>query len=206
MDVPGQRRWSEHQEKFRAHYRELFSDKQHLSRMTLEEFTRFFTSDELANVGPARFAAESTLKELGPAEFLEKSRAALEYLLFEERRSLEERLTDLVDGHRSPALKGVREAILTKVLAAAWPERVFPALVYDSKDGSGKRQVADALLGLPLPAKDRSGWTIGRLAVWSNDLFVDLARILEFQDLHTAADFIWWLWKRHQDGEFFLSP
>jgi hypothetical protein len=127
----------------------------------------------LANVGPARFAAETTLKELGPGEFLEKVQAALEYLLFDEQRSLEQRLTDLFDGHRSPAVKGVREAILTKVLAAAWPERIFPALVYDSEDGSGKCQLADVLLGLTLPPKDQSNWTIGRLAIWSNDFFVD---------------------------------
>jgi hypothetical protein len=201
IDVPGQPRWSVHQGDFRGHYRELFSNKDGLSRMTVEDFKRFFVSDELANVGPARFAAETTLKEFGPDEFLEKVQAALEYLLFDERRSLEQRLTDLVDGHRSPAVKGVREAILTKVLAAAWPERIFPALVYDSVDGSGKRQVADALLGLTLPPKDQSNWTIGRLAIWSNDLFVDVARNLGFQDLLTAADFIWWMWHRHREGE-----
>jgi hypothetical protein len=60
--------------------------------MTVEDFKRFFVSDELANVGPARFAAETTLKELGPGEFLESVRAALEYLLFDEQRSLEQRL------------------------------------------------------------------------------------------------------------------
>ena len=153
---PGRPAWSEHQGEFRDRYRDLFSARDRLSRMTVQDFERFFVSDELANVGPARFAAETTLKELGPEEFIDKVRAALEYLLFEERRPLEQRLTDLVDGHASPALKGVREAILTKVLAAAWPEQIFPALVYDSEDGSGKRQVADALLGLSLPPRDAS--------------------------------------------------
>ncbi len=174
--------------------------------MTVEDFKRFLVSDELAHVGPARFAAETTLKDFGPGEFLDKVRAALEYLLFDEQRSLEQRLTDLVDGERSPAVKGVREAILTKVLAAAWPERIFPALVYDSEDGSGRRQVADVLLGLTLPPKDRSNWTIGRLAICSNNLFVDVARNLGFQDLPTAADFIWWLWKRHREGEDLFPP
>jgi hypothetical protein len=174
--------------------------------MSVGEFKRFFIADEVANVGPARFAAETTLKELGPDEFIEKVRAALDYLLFDERRSLEQRLTDLVDGHRSPAIKGVREAILTKVLAAAWPDRIFPALVYDSEDGSGKRQLADVLLGLILPPRDRSTWTIGRLAIWSNDLFVDVVRDLGFQDLLSAADFIWWLWKRHREGEELFRP
>jgi Zn ribbon nucleic-acid-binding protein len=203
---PGRPAWSEHQVEFRDRYRVLFSARDRLSRMTVQDFERFFVSDELANVGPARFAAETTLKELGPEEFIDKVRAALEYLLFEERRPLEQRLTDLVDGHASPALKGVREAILTKVLAAAWPEQIFPALVYDSEDGSGKRQVADALLGLSLPPRDRSDWTIGRLAIWSNDLFVDVAHALGFQDLHSAADFVWWLWKRHQEGDELFPP
>lgn len=64
--MPDTRRpkWSEHQGEFRAHYLDLFSTKDHLARMTLQDFKRFFTSDELANVGPARFAAETTPKEL----------------------------------------------------------------------------------------------------------------------------------------------
>jgi hypothetical protein len=174
--------------------------------MGVRDFERFFVSDELANVGPARFAAETTLNELGPELFHERVQAALEYLLFDERRSIEQRLTDLVDGKSSPAVKGVREAILTKVLAAAWPERIFPALVYDSQDGSGKRQVAEALFGLSLPSRDGTNWTIGRLAIWSNDLFVDAAHRLGFESIPPAADFIWGLWKRHQAGEQIFSP
>jgi hypothetical protein len=169
--------------------------------MRVEDFKRFFVSDELANVGSARFAAQATLKELGPEEFLEKVREALEYLLFDDRRPLEKRMTDLVDGRSSPAVKGVREAILTKVMAAAMPDRIFPALVYDSEDGSGKRQVADALFGLALPPRDRTNWTIGRLAIWSNDLFVDVIHELGFQDLPSAADFVWGLWGRYRNGE-----
>lgn len=108
---------------------------------------------------------EAMIDRIGPDAFLEQVRSALAYLLFEEHRSLEQRLTDLIDGQASPAVKGVREAILTKVLAAAWPDRIFPALVYDSEEGAGKRQLAHALLGLSLPARDGSDWTIGRLAI-----------------------------------------
>lgn len=201
---PARPRWSEHQAAFRAHYQEVFSTRDGVLHMTAEDFKRFFVGDDLANVGPARFAAEKTLKELGPELFLERVQAALEYLLFDEQRPLEQRLTDLVDGQASPAVKGIREAILTKVLAAAWPDLIFPALVYDSEQGSGKRQVSEALFGLSLPPRDRNDWTIGRLAIWSNDLFVDVASKLGFHELPSAADFVWGMWKRHQEGEDLL--
>jgi hypothetical protein len=206
INDPGQPKWSEHQVEFRTRYRTLFSTRDHLGRMTAEDFRDFFISGELADAGPARFMAARTLKQLGADAFLEKVQAALEYLLFNEQRSLEQRLTDLIDGQAPPAVKGVREAILTKVLAAAWPEKIFPALVYDSEGGSGKRQVAEALLGLSLPPRDRSNWTIGRLAIWSNDLFVDLASVLGFQDLPRAADLVWWLWSRHREGAKLFPP
>lgn len=201
---PGRPRWSEYQGEFRDRYRELFS-QDGLAQMTVDDFVDFYVSDAIANVGPAQFAANATLKELGPGAFLESVRAALEYLLYDERGPLEQRLTDLIDGHRSPALKGIREAILTKVLATAWPDRIFPLLVYDSEEGSGKRQIAAAILGLNLPPRDRTDWTIGRLAIWSNDLFADVAN-LGFTDLPSAADFVWWLWTRHREGQDIFPP
>lgn len=193
------------EEAFKQHYQGVFQPES-LSVMTLQDFMKFCGErgggeGGFANIGPAQWAVEASLAEMGEEAFLNGVREAIEYLLYNDRRPLEQRFTDLVDGKRSPAMSGIREAVLTKVLVAAMPDQFFPLLVFDSPDGSGKRQIALAILGLTLPARDRAGWTIGRLAIWSNDLFVDVGRGLGFENLQAAGHFIWSRWNEHRRTE-----
>lgn len=190
------------EEAFKLQYQRLFQADS-LPSMTLRDFMRFCGErgggeGGFANIGRAQFAVERAVEELGEVAFLEGVKEAIEYLLYNDRRPLEQRFTDLVDGKRSPAMSGIREAVLTKVLVAAMPDRFFPLLVFDSPDGSGKRQIALAVLGLTLPSRDRAGWTIGRLAIWSNDLFVDVGKGLGFENLQAAGHFIWSLWTENR--------
>ncbi|MQB01443.1 MAG: hypothetical protein GEU78_14320 [Actinobacteria bacterium] len=124
---------------------------------------------------------------MGPEEFISKVRAAIEYLLYSERGTLANRFTDLVDGKRSPAVTGIKEAILNKVLVAALPEDVFPLLKYDS--ASGKWQITKAVFDINLPSRNLTHWTSGRLAIWSSDLFVEATRRW-FEDPLVGAAFV----------------
>lgn len=97
-----------------------------------------------------------------------------------------DRLTDLADGTFSQSMPGWGEALLTKTLAVAEPDRFLPIVTYDEKVA-----IALAVYGLELPIVDEASLTLGRLAVWSNDLLVDLAGD-GFDDLHHAAAFLRW--------------
>ncbi len=183
---------------FKERYHVLFA-KERISHLTVDDFVTFYTTPAYADIGPAVMAIRTQMAEYGEDDYTAGVREAIEYLLYSEKGSLEQRFTDLVEGKRSPALPGLKESILTKVLCAADPDRFFPLLVYDSPDGSGKRQIAEAVLGLALPPRDRSDWTIGRLAIWSNDLFVEIAHLLDISDLQRAGEMIWWLWVQARD-------
>ena len=93
-------------------------------------------------------------------------------------------MTDLVDGGYAMAMPGFGETLLTKTLAIGDPDRFLPIATY-----AEKRELAASLVGVDLPEPGVADWTIGRLAVWSNDLLVDVAGD-GFDDLHQAADFL----------------
>jgi hypothetical protein len=103
---------------------------------------------------------------------------------------VEDRLTDLVDNGYSLAMPGFGEALLTKTLAISDADRFLPIGTYTEK-----REIVASLTGLELPESGTAAWTIGRLAVWSNDLLVDLAGN-GFDDLHHAAEFLRWTKER----------
>lgn len=183
---------------FRERYEKHFS-KEGIRDLSADEFRKFYNSHAmLADVGQAAMAAEMTYREMGPEEFISNVRSSIEYLLYGERGTLANRFTDLVDGKRSPAVSGIKEAILTKVLVAALPNDVFPLLKYDSV--SGKRQIAKAVFDINLPGRNSTHWTSGRLAIWSSDLFVETTRRW-FEDLYVAAAFVWGLWDRTRKGD-----
>ena len=116
----------------------------------------------------------SAWNQMGESAAADQTRAAIEYLLRgPEQLPVEERLTHLIEGHHGRGMKGFKEALLTRVLCVVQPERFLPILVY-SGDGTGKREIAEAVFGLRMPKPDQSSMHIGRLAVWSNDLLLDL--------------------------------
>ena len=122
---------------------------------------------------------------LGELEAARRIRAMTQQLL---RGSGEvgDRLTGLVDGTFSMTMPGWGEALLTKTLSVAEPDRFLPLVTYDDKVA-----VARAVYGIELPVVDETSLTLGRLAVWSNDLLVDLAGE-GFDDLHHTAAFLRW--------------
>ncbi|MCW2770042.1 MAG: hypothetical protein JWR27_1475 [Aeromicrobium sp.] len=122
---------------------------------------------------------------MGEFEGARRVRATVQHLL-RGHGELEDRLNQLIEGEHATPMPGVGEALLTKTLAVAEPDRFLPVLTYDDK-----AEVTRAVYGLELPKVDESSLTRGRLGVWSNDLLVDLLGD-GFDDLHQAASFLRW--------------
>ncbi len=165
----------------------------------------FVTSDVLALSGnTTSFARE--WRRLGDRDASRRFRGVVEYLLRGENGEdddsaddlpLPDRFTALAEGRSEYAMGGVREPVLTRILAVARPERFLPVLTVDGgSGGEGKRELARSVLRLELPAVDRSRHTVGRVACGSNDLLVD-ALGAGFVDLDDAAAFL--IWAHGQD-------
>ncbi|NMO89894.1 hypothetical protein [Actinomycetospora sp. TBRC 11914] len=162
----------------------------------------FVTSDVLALSGnTTSFARE--WRRLGDRDASQRFRGVVEYLLRGESGEdedgagrddppLEDRFTELAEQRSPYAMGGVRETVLMHVLAVARPERFLPLLSVDSgSGGEGKRDIARTVLGVEIPAVDRTRHTVGRVACGSNDLLVD-ALGAGFTDLDDAAAFLLW--------------
>lgn len=88
-------------------------------------------------------------------------------------------------------MPGFKEPLLTKVLCVVYPERFLPLFSYTA-EGTGKRELTESVFGLHLPVKpDATAMQIGRLAVWSNDLLLELVGD-GFTGTHHAAAFLLW--------------
>lgn len=136
-------------------------------------------------------------RALGNVRAAEAFRGVVEHLLRgEDPPAPEDRLTELITSDEPPAMPGFREAMLTRVLCIAEPERFLPILIYTSPAG-GKREIARQVFGIELPAPETTSQTIGRLAYWSNDLLVELIGH-RFVNLDHARQFLWWV-KDHPD-------
>lgn len=126
---------------------------------------------------------------LGEREATERVRGVIGYLLRGEGLDLEDRFSALVDGSSGVEMKGFREALLTKVLWVNDPERFVPLVMYTGN--AGKKEIARAIWDLRLPDPDAVDWSLGRLAVWSNDLLRELAG-KGFEDPRHIGEFLWW--------------
>lgn len=122
---------------------------------------------------------------LGELEGARRVRAVTNHLL-RGHGAIEDRLTDLIGGSVVVGMPGWGEALLTKTLSVADPDRFLPVVTY-----AEKRAIAAAVHGLELPDPDETSWTIGRLGVWTNDLLVDLAGD-GFADLRHVATYVRW--------------
>jgi len=146
---------------------------------------RYF-ADDSTGVGtgdPTEFDKAWVL--LGELEGARRVRAVTNHLL-RGYGELPDRLTDLADGTFGQSMPGWGEALLTKTLSVAEPDRFLPIVTYEHK-----KAVALAVYGIELPVVDETSLTIGRLGVWSNDLLVDLAGE-GFDDLRHVAAFLRW--------------
>ena len=130
-------------------------------------------------------------KRLGEDVAADRTRAAISYLLRgPETVPLEDRLSHLIEDHAGTGMPGFKEALLTKVLCVMEPDRFLPILTYATEE-TGKHDLTRAVWGLHLPKVDLTSMQIGRLAVWSNDLLLELAGD-DFTGPQQVAEFVWW--------------
>lgn len=127
--------------------------------------------------------------DVGDEEAAERVRDVVEFLLRGEGMALEDRFSGLVDGSAGVEMKGFREALLTKVLWVSDPDRFIPLVTYTGNPG--KKEIAEAIWGVRLPAPDAVDWSLGRLSVWSNDLLRELSGD-GFEDTRHVGEFLWW--------------
>jgi len=173
---------------FRTRYRRAFS-KDGLAQSDPQLFKDFANSNVGANPGNMSVFNDAW-NAMGPEAGAQHVRDAVNYLLHEDDRGpIEDRLTYLIDPKCQVGIKGFKEALLTKVLCMAYPDRFLPIVKYTG--AAGKREIASAVFGLTLPAPDSVTVTIGRLIVWSNDRIVSLLGD-HFEDMEHAAAFLWW--------------
>jgi hypothetical protein len=126
---------------------------------------------------------------MGEHEASARTRNTIRYLLYgPETVPLPDRLTRLILGQGGLGMTGFKEPALTRVLVAMFPETYLPVWTYGAARG-GKREIAKRVYGLTLPDVAKEQLTIGRLALWSNELLVDLVRD-DFDDLSQAAAFL----------------
>jgi hypothetical protein len=173
---------------FWAYYQQVFS-RDGLMDAPPQAFKDFANSGVGAHPGNMS-VFNIAWNEMGPQEGARRVRDAIDYLLYAEDGSyLEDRLTYLIQGGREVGMVGFRESLLTKVLCIVEPQRFVPIVNYTGK--SGKKEVAERLFQLHLPAPERVSWTIGRRIIWSNDLLAELAGD-GFLDMQHAAHYLWW--------------
>ncbi len=174
---------------FRERYRQLFT-QDGLAEATPEQLLYFATSDTLASAGNMS-GVNRAWKTQGDDVAAQKVRETIGFLLHGPASlRLEDRLTQLIDGKKIGLPSFNKEPLLTKVLCVVEPERFLPVLKYTAPT-DGKKEIAKLVFDLDLPAAEKVAWTIGRVAVWSNDLLRSLVGN-DIPDLHQATKFLAW--------------
>jgi len=174
---------------YRERYQELFS-RAGLATAPPEALLEFATTDTVASAGNMS-GLNRAWKTQGPDKAAQKVRESVEYLLYgPESLRLEDRFTQLVDGKRVGFPSFNKEPLLTKVLCVVEPARFLPVLKYTAPT-DGKKEIVKLVFELDLPAVEKSAWTVGRLAVWSNDLLRSLVGN-DIPDLQQATKFLAW--------------
>ena len=174
---------------YRDRYRALFTREQ-LPQASPEALHHFANSATVAAPGTMT-GFNRAWTALGPDRAAAALRTTIGYLLYgPESIRLEDRVTELVTGRKNLGFAGFKEALLTKVLCIAEPDRFLPLLKYSAAAG-GKRQLASLVYGLDLPEAEKTSYTIGRLVVWSNDLLLTLTQP-HVEDPLQAAQFLQW--------------
>ena len=174
---------------FRTRHQELFS-RDGLSSASPDDLVEFVTGDTLASPGNMS-GFNRAWKTQGADRAAQKVRESIEYLLHgPESLRLEDRLTQLLDGKKVGFPSFNKEPLLIKVLCVVEPERFLPVLKYTAAT-DGKKEIVKLVFELDLPAAEKSGFTLGRLAVWSNDLLRSLVGN-DIPDLQQATKFLAW--------------
>ncbi|HYN30825.1 MAG TPA: hypothetical protein VES95_13300 [Dermatophilaceae bacterium] len=172
-----------------ARYRQVFS-AEGLRACTPADLKEFATNPTGAHPGNMS-VFNRAWKRLGEDDAAARTRGSVEYLLRGPATTpVEDRLTALIEDPDGTGMPGFKESLLTKVLCIMEPDRFLPILTYGG-EGTGKRDVTEAVYGLHLPKVDQTAMQIGRLATWSNDLLLELVGE-GFAGTQHAASFLWW--------------
>ena len=174
---------------YRARFQPLFT-REGLPTASPEDLLDFVTTDTVASPGNMSGLTRAW-KTQGADKAAQKVRESIEYLLHgPDTIRLEDRLTQLIDGKKVGFPSFNKEPLLTKVLCIAQPDRFLPVLRYSAAT-DGKKEIVKLVFELDLPHAEKVAWTIGRLAVWSNDLLHALVGN-DIPDLQQAARFLAW--------------
>ena len=174
---------------YRARYQELFS-REGLPTAPPKALEEFANTPTIA--APAHMSGfNRAWKTQGPEKAAAQVRQSIEFLLYgPESLRLEDRFTQLVDGKKDLGFPSFKESLLTKVLCVVEPDRFLPILKYSAAT-DGKKEIVKLVFDLDLPPATTNAWTIGRLAVWSNDLLRSLVGN-DIPDLQQAGQFLTW--------------
>jgi hypothetical protein len=158
----------------------------------LARYQALFSRDGLPGASPDNMSGLTRAwKTQGAEKSAQKVRDSIEFLLHgPDSLRLEDRLTQLIDGKKIGFPSFNKEPLLTKVLCVSDPARFLPILRY-SAPTDGKKEIVKLVFELDLPPAEKVGWTVGRLAVWSNDLLRSLIGN-DIPDLHRATTFLNW--------------
>jgi 5-methylcytosine-specific restriction protein B len=158
----------------------------------LHEFRRIYNTGRYGSPGPQSIL-NASLSQMSPEE-LDLFASNLEFLL----RGLPP-LADRVDAlmpEGDRGVKGFGEAVITKLLAIEYPERILPIYVYRGPKGKGRML---NLLDMRDPQLDTAA--TGDRLIRSNDLLRDRLSPLFGEDLLGMSKFLYWLSERKETAE-----
>ena len=172
-----------------------------LPGFTPADFHEFYRSDRIANIGNASLAADAYVKKWGAPGVLPTvdrgrrvppaGRATLPGAEADRPDRRQEGARG--PGHqRSHPDQGSRGR-----LARPYVPRPRIRLPRRFRQAAG----CEGFFDIDLPERDRTAWTIVRLIIWSNDLFIDIGRRMGFPDAASAGDFVWWTWNQQRAGK-----
>jgi hypothetical protein len=174
---------------YRERYQQLFS-RDGLASAPPEALLDFATTNTVASAGNMS-GLNRAWKTQGADHAAQKVRESIEFLLRgPDSLRLEDRLTQLIDGKNMGLPSFNKEPLLTKVLCVVEPDRFLPVLKYSAAT-DGKKEIVKLVFDLDLPPAEKVAWTIGRLAIWSNDLLRSLIGN-DIPDLQQATKFLAW--------------
>ena len=121
-----------------------------------------------------------------------KVRESIEYLLYgPESLRLEDRLTQLIEGKKGSASRRSTRSRCSPRCSASSSPSASCRCSSTPRRSDGKKEIAKLVFELDLPPAEKVAWTIGRLAVWSNDLLRSLVGN-DIPDLQHATQFLAW--------------
>ncbi len=170
-----------------SHYQQVFSREQIVDCDPRD--LQAFVNDTPGATSATTASFNRAWATMGEREASARTRNTIRYLLYGPPTvPLPDRLTRLIHGQGGLGMTGFKEPALTRVLTAMSPDEYLPVGTYAAARG-GKREIAQRVYGLTLPDVAKEQFTVGRLALWSNALLVDLVQD-QFDDLAQAAAFL----------------